>query len=123
MGRWINVEWKAQTQQSQNSSGKATAISLSRACSPNHPVEILILNGGYFYKLALEALPKSNLKQLQIWIIECDDALTVIVYCVLLLFNMLNIPQKNVTSVNVTAAGQTLSESNNAQKHGAADPV
>lgn len=75
------------------------------------------MNGGYFYKLALEALPKSNLKQLQIWIIECDDALTVIVYCVLLLFNILNLPQKNVTSVNVVAVSQTLSESNNAQKH------
>lgn len=63
------------------------------------------MNGGYFYKLALEALPKSNMKQLQIWIIECDDALAVIVYRVLLLFNTFNLPQRDVTSVNVAAAG------------------
>lgn len=41
-------------------------------------MEILILNGSYFYKLALEALPmKSNVQQLQIWIIERDDSFTV----------------------------------------------
>lgn len=43
--------------------------------SPNHPAEMVSLNGGYFYKLPLEPRPvNSDMWQSQIWINEWDDA-------------------------------------------------
>lgn len=84
-------------------------------------MEILILNGSYFYKLALEALPmKSNVQQLQIWIIERDDSFTV--YLRPLRFDTLFFYYLPLHFV-YEAAGQTFSKSNNTQRQRAADKI